>query len=76
MSAVRRHPLLAFFVLAYALSWILESPLVLLGDTLTDTQGLVLVILASNVPSLLAIALTVILYGRGALRKLLRRLLT
>src|SRR5215212_5767071 len=73
---MRRHPLLSFFVLAYALSWILESPLVLLGDTLTDTQGLVLIILASNIPSLLAIALTAIVYGRGALRKLLCRLLT
>src|SRR5215203_6216741 len=76
VSAMRRHPLVAFFVLAYALSWILESPLVFLGDTLTATQGFVLTILASNVPSLLAIALTAILYGRGALRKLLRRLLT
>ena len=72
---MRRHPLLSFFVLAYALSWILGSPLVFLGDTLTDTQGLFLVILASNVPSLLAIALTAIVYGREALRKLLGRLL-
>ena len=76
MSAMRRHPLVAFFVLAYALSWILESPLVLLGDQVTNTQGFVLTILASNVPSLLAIALTAIVYGRGALRKLLRRLLS
>src|SRR5215203_1841485 len=72
---MRRHPLLSFFVLAYALSWILESPLVFLGDTLTDTQCLVLTILASNVPSLLAITLTAIVYGREALRKLLGRLL-
>ena len=75
MSLIRRYPLVAFFVLAYALSWILESPLVFLGDTLTDTQGLVLTILASNVPSLLAITLTAIVYGREALRKLLGRLL-
>src|ERR687897_878352 len=75
MSLIRRYPLVAFFVLAYALSWILESPLVFLGDTLTDTQGLVLVILASNVPSVVAIVLTAIVYGREALRELLRRLL-
>ena len=73
---MRPHPLLSFFVLAYVLSWILESPLIFLGDTLTDTQGLVLVILVSNVPSLLAIALTAIVYGREALRKLLGRLLS
>jgi hypothetical protein len=38
-SAVRRHPLIPFFVLAYAISWILESPLVLLRDSLTGSQG-------------------------------------
>jgi hypothetical protein len=76
MSLIRRYLLVAFFVLAYALSWILESPLVFLGDTLTDTQGFVLTILASNVPSLLAVALTAIVYGRGALRRLLGRLLS
>jgi len=39
MSLVRRHPLITFFVLAYALTWIIESPLVFLRDTVTDTQG-------------------------------------
>jgi uncharacterized protein len=77
MSLVRRHPLIAFFVLAYALAWIIESPLVFLRDTITasDPPGLFLVILASNVPSVVAIVLTAIVLGRGALRKLLGRLL-
>ena len=75
MSLMRRYPLISFFVLAYALSWSLESPLVLLRDTISPTQALVLVILASNVPSLLAIVLTAIVSGRGSLRKLLGRLL-
>jgi uncharacterized protein len=75
MSLVKRHPLITFFVLTYAISWIIESPLVFLGDTVTGTQSLVLKILASNVPSLLAIVLTAIVLGRGALRKLLGRLL-
>jgi membrane protease YdiL (CAAX protease family) len=75
MSLVKRHPLITFFVLAYALSWILESPLVFLGDSVTDTQGLILTILASNVPSVLGIVLTATVFGRGALRKLLGRLL-
>jgi len=74
-SVVKQHPLITFFVLAYALSWILESPLVFLRDSVTDTQGLILVILASNVPSALAIVLTAIVLGGGALRKLLGRLL-
>jgi uncharacterized protein len=75
LSMVKQHPLITFFVLAYALSWILESPLVFLGDTVTGTQSFVLVILASNVPSAVAIVLTAIVLGRGALRKLLGRLL-
>jgi membrane protease YdiL (CAAX protease family) len=75
MSLVKRHPIIAFFVLAYALAWIIESPLVFLTDSVSDTQGLVIVILASNVPSAVAIVLTAIIFGRGALRKLLGRLL-
>ena len=75
MSFIRRYPLILFFALAYALSWIIESPLVLLRDSVSPTQVLVLVLLASNVPSLLAIVLTAMVLGRGALRKLLGRLL-
>ena len=74
-SVVKRHPIITFFVLAYALSWIIESPLVFLGDSVTTTQSLVLVILASNVPSVVAIVLTAIVLGRESLRKLLGRLL-
>jgi len=77
MSLVKRHPIITFFVLAYALAWIIESPLILLRDSVTagDPPGLFLVMLASNVPSLLAIVLTAVVLGRGALRKLLGRLL-
>ena len=77
MSLVRRHPLITFFVLAYALAWIIESPLVFLRGTITagDPPGLFLVMLASNVPSAVAILLTAMVLGRGALRKLLARLL-
>src|SRR5215218_6455722 len=73
-SVIKRHPIITFFVLTYALSWILESPLVFLRDSVTDTQGLVLILLASNVPSVLAIVLTAVVLGRGSLRKLLARL--
>jgi len=73
---VRRHPLITFFVLAYALAWSLESPLVFMRDSVTRTQSLVLVMLASNVPSAVAaIVLTAIVLRRGALRKLLGRFL-
>jgi uncharacterized protein len=72
---VKRHPIITFFVLTYGITWAIESPLVFLTDSVTATQGLVLVILASNVPSAVAIVLTAVVLGRGALRKLLGRLL-
>jgi membrane protease YdiL (CAAX protease family) len=75
MSLVRRHPIITFFVLTYMLTWAIESPFVFLTDSVTDTQGLVLKNLASNVPSAMAIVLTAIVFGRGSLRKLLGRLL-
>ena len=74
-SVVKRHPIITFFVLAYAFAWIIESPLVFLTDSVTDTQVLVVQILSANVPSVLAIVLTAIVFGRGALRKLLGQLL-
>jgi membrane protease YdiL (CAAX protease family) len=74
-SVVKGHPLITFFVLVYVLTWAIESPLVFLTDSVTATQGLVLVMLASNVPSILAIVLTAIVFGRGSVRKLLGRLL-
>jgi CAAX protease family protein len=74
MSLVRRHPTIAFFVLVYTLAWGFESPLDFPQDNVSETQGFVLVLLASNVPSVVGIVLTAILLVRGALRKLLGRL--
>src|SRR5215210_7620664 len=74
-SVVKRHPIITFFVLTYAITWAIESPLVFLTDFVTATQGLVLVVLASNVPSVMAIVLTAMVFGKGSLRKLLGRLL-
>jgi membrane protease YdiL (CAAX protease family) len=75
MSLVKRHPLITFFVLSYALAWIIESPLVLLQDTITVSQGQIFYLLSANVVSVVAIVLTGVVFGRGALRKLLGRLL-
>lgn len=74
-SMAKRHPIVAFFVLAYTLSWTFEIPLVFLRDSVSATQGLVLIIVVVNGPSVVAIVLTAIVFGRGALRKLLGRLL-
>src|SRR4028119_1662099 len=74
-SMAQRRPLVTFFALTFALSWTFEIPLVVLRDGIAGTRGLVLNILAANVPSALAIVLTVVVLGRGALRRLLGRLL-
>src|SRR5215203_864619 len=74
-SAVKRHPLITFFVLTFALSWTFEIPLVVLQDGIAGIQGLILNLLAANVPSVLAIVLTAMVLGRASLRKLLGRLL-
>ena len=50
MALLRRHPLISFFVLTYALAWILWLPLVVLRDAIPATLGLVLAILGSAVP--------------------------
>ena len=44
MSLVKRHPIITFFVLTYLLTWAIESPLVFLTDSVTATQGLVLIL--------------------------------
>jgi CAAX protease family protein len=75
MALLRRHPLISFFVLTYALAWGLWLPLVVLRDSIPAPLGLILTILGSAVPSLLAIVLTAMILGRGSLRKLLGRLL-
>ncbi len=74
-SVVNQHPLITFFVLTYAIAWSLWLPLVVLQETISATQGLILVLLGSAAPSLLAIVLTAMVLGRGDLRKLLGRLL-
>ncbi len=74
-SLIQRHPLASFFVLAYAISWLLLIPVVVSGDGSPTGLGFVLVLLASLVPSSVAIMLVAVLHGKAGVRKLLRRLL-
>jgi membrane protease YdiL (CAAX protease family) len=74
-SLIRRRPVASFFVLAYALSWILWLPLVVSGNDAPSGPGFVLLLLGSLVPSTLAILLVAVLHGRAGVRTLLRRLL-
>lgn len=72
----RRHPLASYFVLAYAASWLLWSPIVLDGVDPSTAPGFVLLLLGSLVPSAVAILLVAMLHGRAGARSLLRRFRT
>ena len=74
-SLIERHPLASFFVLAYAISWLLWAPLVVSGDSSPSGPGFILLLLGSLVPSSVAILLVAVLHGRAGVRRLLHRLL-
>ncbi|WP_287585662.1 type II CAAX endopeptidase family protein [Candidatus Borrarchaeum sp.] len=77
---VKRHPLLIFFVLAFALSLIsllfVVGPSVILGTTEPAEELLLFMILAMLVgPSVAGILLTGLVYGMTGFRELLSRLI-
>ena len=74
-SLIKQHPLASFFLLAYAISWLLWLPLVVSGDNSPSGPGFVLLLLGSLVPSTIAILLVAVLHGGAGVRKLLHRLL-
>jgi uncharacterized protein len=77
-----RHPLISFFVMAYAFSWIAWSPWVLSEDgagllpyELSEaTTGLLNAAAILLGPTLSAFIMTGITEGRGGIRRLLRRI--
>jgi membrane protease YdiL (CAAX protease family) len=72
---VRRHPLAAFLILTYGLSWTLWIPLAIFRDAASGPYGPIFLLLGSNIPSAVAIVLTAVGLGKSATRKLLGRLL-
>ena len=72
---VRRHPLAAFLVLTYGLSWALWIPLDIFRDATSGPFTSIALLIGSNVPSVVAIVLTAVGFGKGATRKLLGQLL-
>jgi hypothetical protein len=65
---VRRHPLASFFVLAYAVSWALWIPMVVMRDATPAIYGTFAAIITANVPSAVAILLTAASLGKGGVR--------
>jgi uncharacterized protein len=74
-SLVRRHPVISFFVLTYAVTWTLWAPLVVFRGQIPGPLAFVLIVLGSNVPSVLGILFVALLRGRSGVRILLGRLL-
>jgi membrane protease YdiL (CAAX protease family) len=76
-NALIRHPLAAFFLLAYAISWSIELPVILAhlqkGAHLED--GTLLLFLGSFGPSVAALIVSAASEGRAGVRRLLERLL-
>jgi membrane protease YdiL (CAAX protease family) len=72
---VRRHPLAAFLVLTYGLTWALWIPLDIFRDAVAGPYTSLALLIGSNIPSAVAIVLTLVGFGWGATRKLLGRLL-
>ena len=71
---VREHPLLSFFILAYAISWILSIPFILSEwDVLRGDFKLVFVIKSFG-PFAAAYFLTYLLEGKEGVARLLRRI--
>jgi len=72
---VLRHPLVSFFVLTYAVAWLLWAPLVIFGDRVSGPLAFVLLLLGSLVPTTVGVVLVALLRGRSGVRTLLGRLL-
>jgi membrane protease YdiL (CAAX protease family) len=74
-EVVRRHPLAAFLVLTYGLTWALWIPLDIFRDATSGPYTSIAILIGSNIPSAVAIVLTAVGLGKGATRKLLGQLL-
>lgn len=82
-SLIHRSPVGVFFVLAYALSWMIILPwslsesstgLGVLPYTLPDAYGIVMFVFAPLGPALAAVLVTAVLEGRSGVRRLLGRI--
>ena len=76
LAAVRRHPLLVFFALAFGLTWAIQIPWVA-GERgwLPFQVPVPLVLLQGWMPGLAAVLVTGIVGGRSSVRTLLRRII-
>ena len=65
-SLVRRHPLISFYVLTYAIAWSIWAPLIIFRDSIPGPVGFILTMLGSLVPSTLGLVFIGLLRGDPA----------
>jgi membrane protease YdiL (CAAX protease family) len=73
-QVMRRHPLFFFFLLAYAISWILFIPYVLAEWGILQGNYTLFYIFHTFGPALAAIAMTAVIAGRAGLHELRQRI--
>jgi uncharacterized protein len=78
VQMMRNHPLISFFVLAYAVTWLLQSPLVILGlpvfSPVTHAPTLYLLPTIAIGVTGSAFLMTAVTQGRAGVRRMLQRL--
>ena len=73
IHTLKRHPVPAYFVLAYALSWACWVPLAI-ARSWASFPFIVFAVVGNGMPSLLGIALTALVSGKAGLAELFGRL--
>src|SRR5215831_8512829 len=74
IPALRRHPVVTYFVLVYALSWACWIPLAIAKTSASSVPFLVVATVGISMPGLLGIALTTLASGTTGLAELFGRL--
>lgn len=77
-SVITRHPLISFYILAYAISWIIWSPVALSylpGQAIPENLIAVSLLLGPVGPFIAAVVITGISEGKEQIRNLLRKLI-
>jgi membrane protease YdiL (CAAX protease family) len=74
IPALKRHPVVTYFVLVYALSWACWIPLAIARTSASSVPFLVVATVGISMPGLLGIVLTALVSGKTGLAELFGRL--